>query len=81
MKLKRFFTRFFSLSLLMMSLSSFLSPGYIAYAQEINTYNANGDIVVFAEQTEWYYRVVDGKVQRRLWSLTWGKWLTEWEWV
>ncbi len=79
MKLKRFFVRFFSLTLLMMS--TLLSTGYMAYAQEINVNSVNGDVVIFAEQTEWRYRVVDGYLQRRLWSITWDKWLTEWEWV
>jgi len=79
MKLKRFFVRFFSLTLLMVS--TLLSTGYMAYAQEINVNNADGDVVIFAEQTEWRYRVVDGYLQRRLWSITWDKWLTEWEWV
>lgn len=33
-----------------------------------------------AEETEWYYRVVDNYyVQQRLWSITYGRWLTEWE--
>lgn len=33
-----------------------------------------------AEETEWYYRVVDNYyVQQRLWSITYRKWLTEWE--
>jgi len=31
-----------------------------------------------AEETLWYFRVVDGRVQMRLWSLTYRKWLTEW---
>ncbi len=79
MKLKRFFVRFFSLTLLMMS--TLLSTGYMAYAQEINVNSVNGDVVIFAEQTEWRYRVVNGYLQRRLWSITWDKWLTEWEWV
>ena len=33
-----------------------------------------------AEETKWYYRVVDNYyVQRRLWSLTYGYWKTDWE--
>lgn len=33
-----------------------------------------------AEETKWYYRVLDNYyVQRRLWSCTYGYWLTEWE--
>lgn len=32
-----------------------------------------------AEETEWYYRITDdGLVQRRLWSITYRKWLTDW---
>lgn len=31
-----------------------------------------------AEQTEWVYRYYNGKLQRRLWSITYGKWLTDW---
>ena len=31
-----------------------------------------------AEETEWYFRVYNGKVQKRLWSYTRGIWLTDW---
>lgn len=32
------------------------------------------------EETEWYYRITeDGLFQRRLWSITYGYWLTDWE--
>ena len=30
------------------------------------------------EETIWYYRVADGLIQKRLWSLTYGYWLTDW---
>ena len=31
------------------------------------------------EETEWYYRITgDGLVQKRLWSITYGYWLTDW---
>ncbi len=79
MKLKRFFIRFLSLAILMVT--ALLSTGYTAHAQEININSTNGDVVIFAEETEWYFRVVDGRLQRRLWSITWGKWLTEWEFI
>jgi len=35
-------------------------------------------ISAFSEQTQWYYRAYNGKLQRRLWSLTYEKWLTDW---
>ena len=31
-----------------------------------------------AEETEWVYRYHDGKLQKRLWSVTHEKWLTDW---
>ena len=31
-----------------------------------------------AEETMWYYRVLNGIAQMRLWSITYGKWLTPW---
>ena len=32
-----------------------------------------------AEETKWYYRIVDNSiVQRRLWSITYGYWKTDW---
>lgn len=30
---------------------------------------------------QWKYRYVNGRLQRRLWSITNNKWLTDWEWV
>lgn len=32
-----------------------------------------------AEETEWIYRITDdGLLQRRLWSITYGYWKTDW---
>ncbi len=31
-----------------------------------------------AEETKWYYRTVNGVLQKRLWSVTYGRWLTDW---
>jgi len=31
-----------------------------------------------AEETAWYFRVFNGMVQKRLWSYTYGRWLTDW---
>lgn len=30
------------------------------------------------EQTIWYYRVINGVNQKRLWSVTYGCWKTDW---
>ncbi len=39
---------------------------------------AAGTVMPMAEQKRWYYRQVDGKYQKRLWSITECKWLTDW---
>lgn len=31
-----------------------------------------------SEETAWYFRVYNGILQMRLWSLTYGRWLTDW---
>ena len=39
----------------------------------------NGMVIrPMAEETIWYERYVNGQRQLRLWSLTYGKWLTDW---
>lgn len=30
------------------------------------------------EETRWYTKTVDGVMYMRLWSITYGKWLTDW---
>lgn len=37
-----------------------------------------GEIQPRIEETMWYVRTVDGVKQMRLWSITYGKWLTDW---
>lgn len=34
-----------------------------------------------AEQTEWVYRIYNGNIEKRLWSNTYAKWLTDWIYV
>lgn len=31
-----------------------------------------------AEETVWYTRMYEGRLQKRLWSITYGRWLTDW---
>lgn len=37
-----------------------------------------GEATPQGEQTEWYHRNLDGKWQKRLWSITECRWLTDW---
>ncbi|KAF5059423.1 hypothetical protein DSECCO2_336060 [anaerobic digester metagenome] len=70
----------FSFTLLASNLST---PAYVAYGADTTAIISSDmdEIVIrpMAEQTEWRYRDVGDKIQRRLWSLTYGKWLTDWE--
>ncbi|MDE7218164.1 MAG: hypothetical protein K2O45_00845 [Oscillospiraceae bacterium] len=43
------------------------------------TYAEDDQPVARYEQTEWRLRVNNGRLEKRLWSLTYGYWKTEWE--
>ncbi len=34
--------------------------------------------IVMSIQTEWKFRIYGGRLQKRLWSISEGKWLTQW---
>lgn len=63
-------------------MASLLLMSLIGTATAANSYsnfkNGISEIVLRAEETEWYYRVVNGQTQKRLWSRTEGVWLTDW---
>lgn len=46
------------------------APGYLAVPQD--------DAVVYAEQTKWVYRDNNGVIEKRCWSITYQRWLTDW---
>lgn len=66
-------TKYLSLCIALFTLLS-ICP--VAFASEVDP--AIGAISPQAEETEWFFRVVDGIAQKRLWSYTEGKWLTDW---
>lgn len=56
-----------------------------AYAEEavkppVDEVTESGDtgIMPMAEETEWYFKTINGVEYKRLWSVTYGKWLTDW---
>ena len=55
-------------------------PSTVYSAQQKTTSKAN-IIVPMAEEVSWYYRDVPGGKQKRLWSHTYGHWITDWIWV
>ncbi len=52
-----------------------------AYSVSQQTTSKASIIVPQAEQVSWYYRDVPGGKQKRLWSHTYGHWITAWIWV
>ena len=75
--------RFISLILALVICLSFSALAF-AESPEVPE-KENGEELVISgdqtrwEETEWYYRITgDGLVQKRLWSLTYGYWLTDW---
>mgnify|MGYP001624036959 FL=1 len=59
-------------------LCSSASASEIPKDTTIDLGQANKQIEQRVEQTEWVYRYYNGKLQRRLWWITYGEWLTDW---
>lgn len=38
----------------------------------------SSESVARTEETEWFYRTINGVREKRLWSYTYNKWLTDW---
>ena len=53
---------------------SWASTSNVLKQQEVALQND----VTKAEVTKWYYRNIDGVKEKRLWSITYGYWKTEW---
>lgn len=71
---------------LLLSLMIALSVSSAAFAETLDAPDGS-DVEIIAvrpgessraEETAWYYRVHNGMLQTRLWSLTYGRWLTDW---
>lgn len=55
-------------------------PSY-AFANSNMIIFAENDIKIYTEQIATYYKMVNGREQMRVWSRTYGHWITEWTWV
>lgn len=68
--------------LLMLCLEVISYPYSKVFAQETceDTINVE-EMVVRANSREWKYKIIDGKLYRRLFDATNGKWIGEWELV
>lgn len=56
-------------------------PCNSVYAEDgvkVSIQNCENIVSERVEQTRWYYRVRDGIKEKRLWSITYGYWKTDW---
>ena len=58
----------------------FSTPAFADCSEADSVLVAAGGSVVSpcAEETEWVFRIHNGYYEKRLWSITYGKWLTDW---
>lgn len=78
MKKRSLFT---GIALSLMIAAAVPAPYKAIYYNSVTAINRAFGISTLREETEWYYRVVNGRLQKRLWSYTYGKWRTPWKWV
>lgn len=67
------------LTAVIMIMSMFAMPALAAEPIEHDIYASEQSLSTMQEETMWYFRVNNGVLQHRLWSITYGYWLTEWE--
>lgn len=69
--------------LLALTLCFSLSTAVFAESLDIPEDEGGNELVIpgeqpRAEETEWYYRIYNNLIQRRLWSITYMYWKTDW---
>jgi len=74
MKVKRIIT----IIVLLVLLTSLLPLSVNAAALQRKETEIVEEEIQRAEQTEWYYRINNGVLEKRLWSITYQRWLTDW---
>ena len=79
MKMRRFLCVMAVLAAMATSFYASAAPAAVEPIEVPPASDEGGTIVPMAEETMWYYRIYEGRLQKRLWSLTRGIWLTEWE--
>ena len=70
--------RIVTIIVLLILLTSLLPLSVNAAALQSKETELVEEEILRAEQTEWYYRINNGVLEKRLWSITYGRWLTDW---
>ena len=79
MKFRKLVICFVSTLVMCSALIGTASAADVDYVQPMASSTSN-EISPYAEETMWYTRInpQTGKPEKRLWSITNGKWLTDW---
>ena len=70
--------RIFALAAAVVCTRSVLSMPVANAVDRSPAYSEAGGPVAHTEQTKWYYRMNNGVLEQRLWSITYGHWITAW---
>lgn len=77
MNFKKFIFRSFTYAIgVLFLLQTYITPIYAK--STLQNQHQKSASIARAEQVEWRYRTYKGKKQKRLWSITYEKWLTDW---
>ena len=66
---------------LLLLLLMFLPTAALAATPDIDAELPDTVVQARWEEISYYYRVIDGRLQFRIWSVTYGYWLTDWAWA
>lgn len=66
------------MSLCVLCLNLTAMPVYASEPDRAAAVECEDTISPRKEVTEWKFRMKDNKLQKRLWSVTYNKWLTDW---
>lgn len=69
---------FFSFALIVILLFSSITPVSAAGFPIPTAIGGPEEVLPASEETQWVFQIKDGQLQKRLWSLTYQRWLTDW---
>ena len=73
--------KFFALLCMIAIFCSFSTAAFadVIVEEPITNIAQEGTVEPQAEETGWFFRENNGYLEKRLWSYTYGVWLTDWE--
>ena len=69
---------FFSFALIIILSLSSITPVDTAELSDQVALDSPKEVSPASEETQWIFQINNGQLQKRLWSLTYQKWLTDW---